>query len=100
MNERIKEFFFDEIDRGRLVFEDFPEYNDLLQQSMALFSDGDLPVPISRLLDTSNCISFRHGLQAGKTLKRWITSPSKQACLCRKRPRPAPLERGCRRRSR
>ena len=100
MNERIKEFFFDEIDRGRLVFEDFPEYNDLLQQSMALFPDGDLPVPIGRLLDASNCISFRHGLQAGETLRRWIESPSKQACPCRKRPRPAPLERGWRWRNR
>ena len=43
MDEQLKEFFFDEQDRGRLIFEDSPEYDGLLRQSLSLFPDGDLP---------------------------------------------------------
>ncbi len=71
MDERLKDFFFDEQDQGRLDFEAFPEYIDLLHQSLSLFPDGDLPGEIGRLMDTSNCISFAHGLKLGLKLKRW-----------------------------
>ena len=71
MNEQLQDFFFDEIDRGRLVFEDFPEYNDLFRQSTALFPDGDLPEPVFNLLEAANCISFAHGLKLGLGLREW-----------------------------
>ena len=71
MNKQLQEFFFDEQDRGRLVFEDDPEYAALLHQSAALFPGGDLPAPIFDLLETSSCISFAHGLKLGLRLKRW-----------------------------
>ena len=48
MDQLLQELFYDEIDQGRLVFEDFPEYNDLMNQSMSLFPDGDLPVSIRK----------------------------------------------------
>ncbi len=72
MDQLLQELFYDEIDQGRLVFEDFPEYNDLMNQSVSLFPDGDLPVSISKLLDTANCISFAHGLRVRQRLERWI----------------------------
>ena len=37
MDNQLKDFFFDEQDRGRLVFEDFPEYNELMEQCLSLF---------------------------------------------------------------
>ena len=73
MNEQLKDLFFTEQERGRLVFEDVPEYNDLLAQSLALFPDGDLPREIGILLDTANCISFVHGLRMGLTLRGPMT---------------------------
>ena len=71
MNKQLQEFFHDEVDRGRLLFEDFPEYNDLFAKSEALFPNGDLPNEIVRLLDISNCIAFAHGLKLGLKLERW-----------------------------
>ena len=71
MNNQLQEFFCDEQDRGRLVFEDDPEYVELLHQSTALFPDGDLPKPIFDLLETANLISFAHGLKLGLGLKGW-----------------------------
>jgi len=71
MDKQLKEFFYDEVDRGRLAFEDDPEYNTLMDQSLSLFSGGNLPTAVSRLLDTSNCISFVHGLRLGLRLNRW-----------------------------
>ena len=76
MDEQLKEFFFDEQDRGRLVFEDNPDYADLLHHSLALFPGGDLPKPVFDLLETANCISFAHGLKLGLRLKRWAKKPS------------------------
>ena len=71
MDERLKELFFDEQDRGRLVFEDCPAYNDLMEQCLALFPGGDLPDPIFQLLDLSNSLSFAHGIGLGLELSRW-----------------------------
>lgn len=71
MDNQLKEFYEDEVDRGHLNFEAYPEYIDLLCQSEALFPGGDLPKPIFDLLDTSNFISFAHGLKLGLRLKRW-----------------------------
>ena len=71
MDEQLKEFFFDEQDRGRLIFEDSPEYDGLLRQSLSLFPDGDLPAPVFNLLETANSISFAHGLKLGLNLNRW-----------------------------
>ena len=71
MEKQIQEFFFDEQDRGHLVFEDDPQYADLLYQSLSLFPDGDLPGPVFDLLETANCISFAHGLKLGLNLNRW-----------------------------
>lgn len=71
MDKQLQEFFINEIEQGRLVFEDFPEYNDLIRQSLALFPDGDLPQPIGKLLDTANCISFAYGLRVRQKLKEW-----------------------------
>ena len=75
MNKQLQEFFYDEQDQGHLVFEDFPEYNDLFSQCLALFPNGDLPDKIARLLDLSNCISFAHGLKRGLRLERWAAGP-------------------------
>ena len=74
MDEQLKDFFYVEQEQGRLVFEDFPEYNDFLSQSTILFSDGDLPKPVFDLLETANFISFAHGLKLGLRLKRWAQS--------------------------
>ncbi len=71
MDKQLKEFFFEEQERGRLNFETFPEYADRLHQSVALFPSGDLPDPIFELLEISNYISFAHGLKLGLNLKRW-----------------------------
>lgn len=71
MDKRLKELFYDEQERGRLVFEDDPEYADLLHQSLALFPGGDLPREVFGLLETANCIAFAHGLKLGLRLKRW-----------------------------
>ena len=74
MNEQLQNFYYSEQDQGRLVFEDVPEYSELLEKSMALFPDGDLPREIGMLLDTANCISFAHGLRVGLTLQRWAAA--------------------------
>ena len=79
MDKQLKEFFFDEQDHGHLVFEDFPEYADLLHQSLALFPDGSLPRPLFDLLETANCISFAHGLRLGLRLERWAGNQSQIA---------------------
>ena len=71
MDKQLQDFFFDEQDRGRLVFEDFPEYNSLMNRSLSLFPDGDLPRPLFDLLETANCISFAHGLKLGLRLREW-----------------------------
>ena len=71
MDKQLKEFFFDEQDRGRLSFEADPEYADLLHQSEALFPGGDLPDPIFDLLETANVLSFAHGLRLGLKLREW-----------------------------
>ena len=71
MDAQLQEFFFDEQDRGRLVFENDPEYADLLHQSEALFPGGDLPDPIFDLLETANVLSFAHGLRLGLKLREW-----------------------------
>ena len=71
MDEQLKEFFFDEQDRGRLIFEDSPEYDGLLRQSLSLFPDGDLPGPVFDLLETASSLSFAHGLKLGLNLNRW-----------------------------
>ena len=79
MNEQLKDFFYDEIDRRHLDFEKFPEYTELLSQCLALFPGGDLPTEIADLLDTANCISFAYGLKLGLGLNRWAQrSPRKR----------------------
>ncbi len=65
-----------EQDSGRLAFEDFPKYNDLLHQSAALFPDGDLPQPIFELLESANYISFAYGLKLGLRLQQWAARES------------------------
>lgn len=74
MNRQLQEFFFAEQEQGRLNFESFPEYNHLLHQSLVLFPDGDLPAPIFDLLETTNFISFAHGLKLGLQLRKWAGS--------------------------
>lgn len=71
MDEQLKEFFFDEQDRERLIFEDSPEYDGLLRQSLSLFPDGDLPQPIFDLIETASCLSFAHGFKLGLGLREW-----------------------------
>ena len=71
MDEQLKEFFFDEQDRGRLIFEDSPEYDGLLRQSLSLFPDGGLPQPIFDLIETASCLSFAHGFKLGLGLREW-----------------------------
>ena len=71
MDEQMKEFFFDEQDRGRLIFEDSPEYDGRLRQSLSLFPDGDLPQPIFDLIETASCLSFAHGFKLGLGLREW-----------------------------
>ncbi len=73
MDKQLQEFFYDEQERGRLVFEDSPEYEDLLRQSLSLFPGGDLPRPVFDLLETANLISFAHGLRLGLRLREWAT---------------------------
>ena len=71
MDKQLQEFYYDEVERGHLNFEDFPEYNDSMKQSLVLFPSDDLPKQIGQLLDVSNCISFAHGLKLGLKLKAW-----------------------------
>ena len=74
MDKQLKEIFFDEQDRGRLVLEDDPEYCALLQRCMDLFPGGDLPREIGQLLDVSNSLCLGHGIKLGLRLKRWAAS--------------------------
>ena len=71
MDKQLKEFFFDEVERAHLNFEAFPEYNDLMDRSLSLFPNGDLPKPLFDLLETANCISFANGLKLGLRLREW-----------------------------
>ncbi len=71
MNKQLQEFFCDEQDRGRLVFENDPEYAALLHQTTTLFPDGDLPKEIFDLLETANLLSFAHGFKLGLRLTKW-----------------------------
>ena len=74
MNKQLQEFFCNEILQEHLIFEDFPEYNDLMDQCLPLFPNGDLPKPLFDLIETANLISFAHGLKLGLRLKRWAQS--------------------------
>ena len=71
MEKQIQEFFINEQDQGRLVFEDDPQYADLLRQSLSLFPDGVLPGPVFDLLETASSLSFAHGLKLGLGLREW-----------------------------
>ena len=73
MNKQLQEFFCDEQDRGRLVFEGDSEYVELLHQSTALFPNGDLPEEIFDLLEAANLLSFAHGLKLGLGLREWAS---------------------------
>lgn len=79
MNEQIQELYFLEQERGRLVYENFPEYEALLRQSLPLFPGEELPKVIFDLLETSNCIAFAHGLRFGLKLKQWVEELSTSA---------------------
>ena len=79
MDNQLKDFFFDEQDRGRLVFENSPEYNELMEQCLSLFPGGDLPRPVFKLIETANLISFAHGLRLGLRLNRWTGDQSQIA---------------------
>lgn len=74
MNEQIQELYFNEQEQGRLVYENFPEYDGLLQQSLTLFPGEEMPKVVFDLLETSNCIAFAHGLRFGLRLKQWVES--------------------------
>ena len=71
MDKQLREFFFEEQEKGRLDFNSDPEYTDLLRRSVALFSDGDLPNPVFDLMELTNSLSFAHGLKLGLNLNRW-----------------------------
>ncbi len=73
MDKQLKEFYFDEVERRHLDFESFPEYNNLMDQSLSLFPGGDLPRPVFDLIETANLISFAHGLRLGLRLRDWAT---------------------------
>lgn len=79
MDKQLQEFFFSEMEQGRLDFDADPVYSDLLAQSVALFPDGDLPRPLFDLLDVSNRISFVHGFRQGLRLERWAGDQSQTA---------------------
>ena len=72
MNEQIQELCLNEQEQGRLAYEKSPEYESLLQQTLALFPDEELPKIIFDLLETSNCIAFSHGFRFGLRLKQWV----------------------------
>lgn len=71
MKKQLQEFFYSEQDRGRLVFENDPEYAALLYQTTSLFPDGDLPKEIFDLLESANLLSFAHGFKLGLRLTEW-----------------------------
>lgn len=71
MEKQIQEFFFNEQEQGRLNFDADPKYAGLLQQSVALFPDGDLPNPVFDLMELTNSLSFAHGLRLGLELREW-----------------------------
>ena len=79
MNEQIQELYLNEQEQGRLVYENFPEYDDLLRQSLTLFPGEELPKIIFDLLETSNCIAFAHGLRLGLRLRQWAEELSTSA---------------------
>ena len=76
MDKQLQEFFYSEQGRGCLDYDADPEYSDLLNQSEALFPDGELPKPLFDLLETANCIAFVHGLKLGLELRRWAAGAS------------------------
>ena len=94
MDKQLREFFYDQQDRGHLAFEDSPEYVGLLRQCMALFPTGDLPEPIFDLLETANLISFAHGLRLGLGLREWAGRPAQRADTASRVPTPSPAFRG------
>lgn len=71
MDKQLKEFFCDEVERRHLDFEAFPEYNDLMAQSLSLFPNRELPKEVFHLLEMANLISFAHGLKLGLRLRKW-----------------------------
>ena len=73
MDKQLQEFYCDEVERRHLDFEAFPEYNNLMDQSLSLFPNEELPETIFRLIETANCISFAHGLRLGLRLRDWAT---------------------------
>ena len=79
MNEQIQELYLNEQEQGRLVYESFPEYDNLLRKSLPLFPDEELPKVIFDLLETSNCIAFAHGLRLGLRLRQWAEELSTSA---------------------
>ena len=79
MDEQIRELYINEQEQGRLIYEKFPEYDDLLRQSLTLFPGGDLPKVVFELLETSNCIAFAHGLRLGLRLRQWTEELSTSA---------------------
>ena len=75
----MQELYLNEQEQGRLVYEKFPEYESLLQESLTLFPDEEMPKTIFDLLETSNCISFAHGLRLGLRLSQWAEELSTSA---------------------
>ena len=94
MDKQLQEFFYDQQDRGHLAFESFPEYNNLMDQSLSLFPGGDLPRPVFDLLETANLISFAHGLRLGLGLREWAGRPAQRADTASRVPTPSPAFRG------
>ena len=79
MHEQIQELYFIEQEQGRLVYENFPEYDNLLRESLPLFPNEELPKVIFDLLETSNRIAFAHGLRLGLRLRQWAEEFSASA---------------------
>lgn len=79
MDKQLQELYLNEQDQGRLVYEKFPEYDDLLRQSLTLFPDEELPKVIFDRLESSNCIAFAHGLRLGLRLRHWAEELSTSA---------------------
>lgn len=74
MNDYIYQLYVQENDSRNLDFDNDPSYRRYYHQAQLFWGSQDIPDPIFRLLDTSNFLSFSHGLRLGARLALWALS--------------------------
>lgn len=72
MEERLKELYLQEIEKFHLNFDSNLDYQKYYTQAAALWEEEDIPEPVYSLLETSNFLSFIHGIRLGAQLADWL----------------------------